>query len=115
MSSNKLKLCSLKNGLTVSRSWMRMVSASGTVQDHETFDHNLITQFAERFAGRRNFFEVVWERNASKQKSSLQTASQMGSLEKFHRPLRQNKYTLDFQKVKPVSEKNYKILKKQIT
>ena len=83
-----------------------LVSESGSIQAHDTFDHGLITQFAERFAGRRNSFEVVWERNASKQKSSLQTASQMGSLEKFPRPLRQDKYTSDSQEINPVSEKN---------
>ena len=82
-----------------------LVSQSGAIQEHETFDHGLITQFAERFAGRRNAFEVVWERNASKQKSSLQTASQMESPEKFPLPLRQGKYTLDSQKVKSEFEK----------
>ena len=83
-----------------------LVSESGSIQAHDTFDHGLITQFAERFAGRRNSFEVVWERDASKQKSSLQTASQMGSSEKFPRPLRQGKYTSDSQEINPVSEKN---------
>lgn len=81
---------------------------SGIVQDQEIFDHGLKTQFADRFASKRDYFDVIWERNASKQKSSLQTASQMGSLEKFPRPLRQDKYTSDSQEINPVSEKKTK-------
>ena len=82
------------------------VTKAGVIQEQETFDHGLITQFAERFIGKRGLFEVIWERKASKQKSSPQTASHMESSGKFPRPFRQGKYTPDSDNVKPSSEKN---------
>ena len=51
-----------------------VVSKDGVFLDSETFDHGLITQFAERYAGRRDSFIVEWEK-ASRGQQSTQTAS----------------------------------------
>ena len=51
-----------------------IVSADGDVVKTEAYDHGLIIQFAEKYAGRGDSFEVVWE-NASRSQSSTQTAS----------------------------------------
>ena len=82
-----------------------IVTKDGVVWDQEVFDHGLITQFAERFAGKRDYFEVVWEREASMQQTSPQTASHTESVGKLPRPFRQGKYTPKNKNVNPETEK----------
>ena len=82
-----------------------IVTKDGVIEDIETYDHGLITQFAEKYTSRRDGFDVVWEK-ASESQSSTQTVSHAESSKKLSRPLRQLQYTTTSENVKNQSNKN---------
>ncbi len=85
-----------------------IVSKEGSVVDTEVFDHNLISQFADRFAqpNKRDGFIVVWEKSTvdAPAPASVSTASTMGASV----PSWQDKYTPSLKNVKFGIEKNSK-------
>lgn len=85
-----------------------IVSKDGVVIGQEEYDHGLITQFLDKFASRRDYFEVVWEK-ASRNQSSAQTATAGDSIgDAALSPDVSNNIDASDEKVKPGVIKKYR-------